>query len=69
MIKATVAEHIDASVERVFALYANPGNWPHVFPTIRATRIMTVATGAGLYKGAVLSPAAPVNRDLRVISG
>lgn len=40
MIKATVSEHIDASAEKVFALYADPANWPRIFPTIRAVRIV-----------------------------
>lgn len=40
MIRATVSEHINAPAGRVFALYANPGNWPQIFPTIRAVRIV-----------------------------
>jgi uncharacterized membrane protein len=43
VIHATVSEHINAPVERVFALYANPDNWPSIFPTIRSVRIVREA--------------------------
>ncbi len=40
MIRTTLSTHIRAPAERVFALYWDPANWPRIFPTIRAVRIV-----------------------------
>lgn len=40
MTRATVSAHIDASAGKVFTLYADPANWPRIFPAIRAVRIL-----------------------------
>ena len=40
MIRATESVHINAAAERVFKLYADPANWPRVFPKIQAVRVV-----------------------------
>jgi hypothetical protein len=41
MIHAVVSEHVNASADRVRALYAEPDNWAHLFPeTIRGARVL-----------------------------
>lgn len=41
MIHAVVTEHVNASAERVRALYEEPDNWARLFPaTIRGARVV-----------------------------
>jgi len=40
VVRATASVHINATGERVFELYANPANWPRVFPKIQAVRVV-----------------------------
>jgi len=40
LIRATESVHINAAAERVFKLYADPANWPRVFPKIQAVRVV-----------------------------
>src|SRR5215471_1781863 len=40
-IRAVVSEHVNASAERVRALYEDPSNWARIFPaTIRGARVV-----------------------------
>ncbi len=66
MIRATASQQIDAPYDRVLSLYADPENWPQIFPAIRAVRILSRSASEKVVEVDHIHEGKVVNRMQRV---
>jgi hypothetical protein len=66
MIETIVSQLINAPICRVFSLYADPENWPHIFPAIRSVRILSESEGKKVIEVDHIHEGRVINRMHRV---